>query len=126
MAAGLKAIELLTEDAISAINDAGRFLAESLARSLAACGLSGCVTGYGSMFNVHLGPQVTSVKTGSDVLGEDARLMRLLHLAFMNEGIFTSSHGFLNCSTVLTARDIQAVSEAIGHAVEAVAGEVSA
>ena len=71
MGAGIRAIELLTPDAIAAINAAGGRLAETLARSLAECGLTGSVTGYGSMFNAHLGASSTSVETGGDVPGED-------------------------------------------------------
>jgi len=123
MAAGLKAVEMLTEDAIDGINAAGNALADTLATALVDCGLAGCVTGYGSMFNAHLGANATSVKTASDVLGEDARLMAMLHLAFLNEGIFTSPRGFLNCSTVLTDRDLQGVAKALARAVEAVAAE---
>jgi len=123
MAAGFKAIELLTEDAIASINESGSLLADTLAKSLAECGLAGSVTGYGSMFNAHLGVNATSVETGGDVLGQDPRLMRLLHLAFLNEGIFTSPHGFLNCSTALTERELPAVTRAITRAIEAVAAE---
>jgi len=124
MAAGLKAIEMLTEDAISAINFAGDLLAESLAKSLAECGLAGSVTGYGSMFNAHLGPEVTSVRTGSDVLREDPHAMQLLHLALLNEGVFSAPRGFLNCSTALGERELPAVALAISKAVEEVAAEV--
>ena len=81
MAAGLRAVELLTEQEITRINEAGTMLADTAAKSMAECGLAGSVTGYGSMFNIHLGDGVRSVETGTDVLGEDPRLMRLLHLA---------------------------------------------
>jgi glutamate-1-semialdehyde 2,1-aminomutase len=126
MAAGLKAVEMLTEDAIDTINETGQALADTLARAVDDCGLPGCVTGYGSMFNAHLGANARVVKTASDVLGEDARLMELLHLAFLNEGVFTSPRGFLNCSTALTDRDVQQVAKALARAVEAVAAEADA
>ncbi len=123
MAAGLKAVEMLTEDAIESINQAGKALADSLATALSDCGVPGCVTGYGSMFNAHLGANAKTVKTASDVLGEDDRLMAVLHLALLNEGIFTSPRGFLNCSTVMSDRDLREVAKALVRAVEAVAAE---
>ena len=49
--------------------------------------------------------------------------MQLLHLALLNEGVFTSPRGFLNCSTVLGEPELSAVAQAIERAIEAVAAE---
>ena len=123
MGAGLKAIELLTCDAIAAMNQAGNMLADTITRSLSDSGLPGSVTGYGSMFNAHLKARSAAVETGSDLLGEDPRLMQLLHLALLNEGVFSAPRGFLNCSTVLGEPELSAVAQAIERAIEAVAAE---
>ena len=125
MAAGLRAVELLTEQEITRINEAGTMLADTAAKSMAECGLPGSVTGYGSMFNIHLGDGVRSVETGTDVLGEDPRLMRLLHLALLNEGVFSAPRGFLNGSTALGDANLAEVAQAITRALEAVAGEAA-
>lgn len=123
MAAGTRALELLTEEAVARLNAGGRALADSLRSALGACGLAGTVTGFGSMLNVHLGTDLGSVRTGSDVLAEDPRLMELLHLALLNEGVFSAPRGFLNTSTAMSDDDLVAVEAAVKQALAEVAAE---
>jgi glutamate-1-semialdehyde 2,1-aminomutase len=123
MSAGIRSMELLTAAEIERINEIGRALAELFEKAISSTGLSGCVSGHGSMFNIHLGEGVGAVARGSDVLRDDQRLHRLLHLALLNEGIFTAPRGFLNTSTALSEDDLPALEGAIGRAVEAVATE---
>jgi glutamate-1-semialdehyde 2,1-aminomutase len=125
MAAGISAMELLTAVAIRRINEYGQILADFFEKGIAATGLSGCVSGYGSMFNVHLGASVGTVERGSDVLRDDQRLHGLLHLALMNEGVFSAPRGFLNTSTALADNDLSALDGAISRALEAVALEAA-
>lgn len=124
MAAGAKSMELLTPQAIAHINETGAVLRQAFSEAIASSGLRGTVTGYGSMLNVHLGPDVGEVRTGSDVLAQDARTMELLHLALLNEGIFSAPRGFLNTSTVLDDADVANVARALKQAVADVAAEV--
>lgn len=123
MAAGIRAMELLSAEAISRLNAGGAALADSLRSALASCGLPGSVTGYGSMLNVHLGDAVGVVRNGSDARGHDARLMDLLHLALLNDGIFAAPRGFLNTSTVLSDDDLAGVEAAVKQAFANVAAE---
>jgi glutamate-1-semialdehyde 2,1-aminomutase len=123
MAAGIRAMELLSPEAISRLNTGGAALADSLRSALSSCGLPGCVTGYGSMLNVHLGEAVAAVRSGSDARGHDARLMDLLHLALLNDGIFAAPRGFLNTSTVLSDDDLAGVEAAVKQAFANVAAE---
>jgi glutamate-1-semialdehyde 2,1-aminomutase len=123
MSAGIASMELLTAAEIERINELGRTLAELFEKALSSTGLPGCVSGHGSMFNIHLGEGVGTVERGSDVLRDDPGLHRLLHLALLNEGVFTAPRGFLNTSTALTDDDLPAIEVAITRALEAVATE---
>jgi glutamate-1-semialdehyde 2,1-aminomutase len=124
MAAGIRAIELLTPDEIRRLNAGGEALATACAEGIASSGLPGTVTGYGSMFNVHLGAEVTTVTSGTDANAQDARLMEALHLALLNEGVFSAPRGFLNTSTALDDEDLEVVARRIKQALAAVADEI--
>ncbi len=126
MAAGARAMELLTPEAIGRINEVGDTLRRAVSEAIASSGLRGTVTGYGSMLNVHLGPHLGEITTHSDVLAEDDRTMELLHLALMNEGIFSAPRGFLNTSTALGDDDVANVERALKQAVADVAAEAPA
>lgn len=125
MAAGTKAMELLSPEAIERINEAGALLRLAAGKAIASCGLQGTVTGYGSMLNVHLGPAVGAVSNDADVLAEDTRAMELFHLALMNEGVFSAPRGFLNTSTALADDDIADVERALERAITDVAAEAT-
>jgi glutamate-1-semialdehyde 2,1-aminomutase len=125
MSAGICSMELLSAAEIARINELGRTLADFFEKAISATGLSGCVSGYGSMFNVHLGQNLGTIERGSDVLQDDPRLHRLLHLALMNEGVFTAPRGFLNTSTALADDDLSVLEGAVTRALEAVAAEAA-
>jgi glutamate-1-semialdehyde aminotransferase len=75
------------------------------------------------MFNLHIGAEVGTVRTGSDATGQDTALMELFHLALLNEGVFAAPRGFFNTSTVLSDEDLATVSGGIRRALAAVAEE---
>ncbi len=124
MAAGIRAIELLTPEAIRRLNAGGEALAATCADALGASGLPGTVTGHGSMFNLHFGADVMRVATGTDASAQDVGLMEPLHLALLNEGVFSAPRGFLNTSTALGDEDLEMVARRINQALAAVADEV--
>ncbi len=123
MAAGIRAMELLGPEEIRRLNAGGEHLGASILAALGSCGLPGTVTGYGSMLNIHLGTEVTSVVTGSDAAAQDAGLMELLHLALLNEGVFSAPRGFLNTSTAIGDEDLEFVARGVKQALASVADE---
>jgi glutamate-1-semialdehyde 2,1-aminomutase len=125
MAAGIRAMELLGPDAISRLNSGGEALASSTRSALASSGLPGTVTGYGSMFNVHIGAEVGTVRTGSETTAQDQALMELFHLALLNEGVFAAPRGFFNTSTVLSDEDLETVAGALKQALASVVEETA-
>jgi glutamate-1-semialdehyde 2,1-aminomutase len=126
MAAGIRAMELLGPEAISRLNSGGEALASLAREALASSGLPGTVTGYGSMFNVHIGTEVGTARTGSEFAGHDQELMELFHLALLNEGVFAAPRGFFNTSTVLSDENLEGAAEALKQALAYVAEEAAA
>jgi glutamate-1-semialdehyde 2,1-aminomutase len=123
MAAGIRAMELLGAGEIARLNSGGEALASATRSALVSSGLPGTVTGLGSVFNVHIGTEVETVRNGSDATGQDSALMELFHLALLNEGVFAAPRGFFNTSTVLSDEDLETVSGWIRRALTAVAEE---
>jgi len=121
MMCGIAALRLLDTEAIARINQWGNRMAPEIEAMIKGHGLKGCVTGYGSMLNFHLG--VGKVEYGSDAQAEDARLMDLLHLALLLEGIFSATRGYLNLSTALTESDIDEALHRVDLALARVAAE---
>jgi glutamate-1-semialdehyde 2,1-aminomutase len=116
MAAGIRAMELLDPPAIARLNASGEILASSTRDALASSGLPGTVTGYGSMFNVHIGADVGTIRTGSDATAQDHALMELFHLALLNEGVFAAPRGFFNTSTALSEEGLEGVAGSLKQA----------
>ncbi len=121
MRCGITTLNLLDRKAITSINKFGNLMAVEIRKMLHKHKLVGCVTGYGSMLNYHLG--VERVEYGSDTNVEDNRLMDLMHLSLLLEGVFSASRGYLNLSTALTKEDIDTALEAFDKAISRVARE---
>lgn len=120
MAAGLAALELLDAQAFAHLDRLGARLRSGLRAALEAHGLRGCVTGVGSLLQVHLGPErVTSYR---GVAQANRELHRAVHLGLLLEGVLTAPDGMLNASTVMTSADADAVVEAYGRVLAELAG----
>lgn len=115
MAAGLATLELLTATAIERINALGERLRASLGAALAAAGIPAQVTGLGSLSQVHLSDApVVDYRSAARVQEGAAAL---LHLAFMNRGIFAASRGMFITSTAMQESDVDQVTAAFAEAV---------
>jgi glutamate-1-semialdehyde 2,1-aminomutase len=94
MAAGIAAVEsLLTQEALADVNARGDRLRTALNGVFTGAGLPMCVTGWGSLMNIHsvAGP-VTAV---SDLGTADARLKELLFLDMLDEGYYFAARGYI-------------------------------
>jgi glutamate-1-semialdehyde 2,1-aminomutase len=104
MAAGIVALELLTAERISQINEMGDALRGSLQSILAHADIGAAVTGMGSLLQVHFaGPPVESPR---DAARSDRRLVRLLHLALLGRGVFSATRQLYVVSTTMDGSDI--------------------
>jgi glutamate-1-semialdehyde 2,1-aminomutase len=105
MAAGVAALtEVLTDDALEAVNRRGERLRSALNDTFRRHGLPMCVTGTGSLMNVHgvRGP-VTSV---GDLRANDDRWKELLWFDALEAGFHLARRGFVALSIEVTDADV--------------------
>lgn len=105
MAAGVATLEqVLTPDVLAAVNARGDRLRSRLAEVLARHDLPMCVTGVGSMMNVHAtaGP----VHSADDLVGADDRWKELLFFAALEAGWYFARRGFIALSIEITDHDV--------------------
>lgn len=134
MAAGLAGLtEVLTPDALSALNARGDALRERLNALGAARGLPVQAIGCGSLINLHF--HRGAIRSVQDYQGDEAanarraRLARLLHLDLIAAGQYLALRGFMALSLPITDTDcdrlVAAVDEFLavrGKLIEAAAG----
>jgi len=114
MAAGLAALDALTEAELDRLETLGADLEAGLDRVLAESGRPARVTRVGSLFNLHLG--ATSIREHSDALAGDLEGLRRLHLALLGHGILSTPRGMGCLSTPMSGTEIDAFVEAVGLA----------
>ena len=99
MAAGVAALrDVLTPEALVALNDRGDVLRERLSVTLAGAGLPMTVTGVGSMFNVH---------------ADDERWVELFFHAMLDAGFYLARRGMIALALDLTDEQLEAFAETV-------------
>jgi len=111
MAAGVAALELLTDEAQGYIDTLGSRLRAGLQQALAAGGVVAHVTGTGSLAHVHFHPG--PVRSYRDAAHGDGEASRLLHLALLERGFVCASRGMFATSTVMSTADVDALVAAV-------------
>lgn len=109
MAAGVAALELLTADVIRDTNDRGDRLRVALDDVFAARQLDMCVTGVGSLMNIHgtAGP----VRSVADLAGSDDRRRERFFFHCLEHGWYLARRGFIALSIEITDADVDAFIE---------------
>jgi glutamate-1-semialdehyde 2,1-aminomutase len=107
MAAGVAALtEVLTADVLTATNHRGDRLRDGLDAVFADCDVPMCVTGTGSLMNVHgTGGPVRSV---DDLHASDDRWKELLFFDALEAGFYIARRGFIALSIEVTDADVDA------------------
>lgn len=119
MAAGLATLAAFDVSAVAAVNAAGEALRTRLNAAITRAGVDAVVTGYGSLMQWHAtAPPVTSP---IDAARADAAAVRLLHLALLNRGVFSSTRQLYVVPTVVTPEALTAVETAFADALDVVA-----
>ncbi len=119
MAAGLVALEHFDDVAVTALNAAGDALRARLNATIAATGVEAVVTGYGSLMQLHL--TAPAVATPEAARAANTRLVKLMHLALANRGVFSSTRQLYVVPTVMTPGDLDAFVDAFADALTVVA-----
>jgi glutamate-1-semialdehyde 2,1-aminomutase len=105
MAAGVATLtEVLTPEILAATNSRGDRLREGLDATFADHGLPMCVTGSGSLMNIHgtAGP----VNAVGDLRDADDRWKELLFFAALEAGFYVARRGFIALSIEVTDADV--------------------
>ncbi|MFT5978996.1 MAG: glutamate-1-semialdehyde 2,1-aminomutase [Candidatus Azotimanducaceae bacterium] len=112
MAGGVAALtEVLTADVLHATNHRGDDLRNRLNAVFADRQMPMCVTGVGSLMNLHgiAGP----VNSANDLADADDRLKELLFFHLLAVGIYTARRGFIALSIEITDEDVDRVVTAV-------------
>ena len=105
MAAGVATLsEVLTPDVLEAVNARGERLRARLGEVFAAHDVPMCVTGRGSLMNIHGTPG--PVRSAADLTAADDRWRALLFFAALDAGYFLARRGFIALSIEITDDDI--------------------
>jgi glutamate-1-semialdehyde 2,1-aminomutase len=121
MAAGIAALELLTRDQIDRLNEMGDSLRSKLQTMADRLELEAIVSGMGSLLHVHF--MAPPLENARDASRTDRRLIRLLHLALLNRGIFAASRQMYVLSTAMgnpeLGKFVQAFEDSLARIAEA-------
>lgn len=117
MAAGLAAVRALDQAAIDSIDRLAERLASGLRDAAADGGIALQVTGVGSILTTHwTTTRVRDYRSGATSRDD---VQALMHLALLNEGVFTAPRGLWATNTAMTEADVD-------HAVAAFAAALTA
>ena len=107
LAAGMAAMTLYDQAAVARLNHLGDRLRDGFTAVLKETGLKGCVSGLGSLLQLHWRDHNPANATDSMVgLTNAGELPRLVHLEMMNRGVYTAGRGMFALSTPMTPADI--------------------
>jgi len=124
MAAGAAAGELLSGDALDALFERGELLRLRIAEVLNRSPLPLCVSGMGSLMNLHTvaGP----VQSPADLEHADPLLKELLFHELVDRGIYLAGRGYVALSAAITDDDCDRFVGALTEATESIATDVTA
>lgn len=121
MVAGAVSVELLTAAEITRLDRMAARLQEDITRAGKQAGLEVTVTRAGSIMHVHFLAAPPADHESAE--RADQRPAALLHLALLNNGVYTAPRGMLNLSTAVTSADLDVAAAAYERAFAAVARE---
>jgi glutamate-1-semialdehyde 2,1-aminomutase len=119
MAAGLAAMRLLDRAAFDRLAELGTKLRDSLAACFKDAGVTGAVTGVGSLFRIHPSDRpLTDYRSTRQDRAEAARLDRIVRF-LLDHGVFMSATGLGCLSTPMGDTEIEGFLEVFLGALEA-------
>ena len=107
LAAGMAAMRLYDRAAVTRLNQLGDRLRDGFTAALKDIALKGCISGLGSLLQVHWQERKPANARDSIVgLTKAGELPRLIHLEMMNRGVYAAGRGMFALSTPMTQEDI--------------------
>jgi glutamate-1-semialdehyde 2,1-aminomutase len=107
MAVGMAAMRLYDQEAVTRLNQLGSRLRDDLTAALKEAGLKGCVSGLGSLLQLHWQDrQPANAKDSMVGMTKAGELPHLVHLEMMNRGVYSARRGMFCLSTPMTQEDI--------------------
>lgn len=107
LGAGLAALELYDQAAADRINALADRLKKGFDHAFKTAGIKGCVSQGGSLLNVHWNAKKPrNAKESALTTGSAGRLVKLLHLEMINQGIYAAARGMFALSTAMAEADI--------------------
>jgi glutamate-1-semialdehyde 2,1-aminomutase len=113
MLAGAATLRCMDEAAYAHLDGIGSRFASGVRRVAADTRAPLQISGVGSIYNLHFAPEVP--RTPAMAFG-DRRLLALLHLRLLTDGVLTGERGYFCFSAVTTAEEIDEVVEKINAA----------
>ncbi|MGD9139085.1 MAG: aspartate aminotransferase family protein [Desulfobacterales bacterium] len=107
MAAGIAAMELYDLQAVTRLNQLGDRFRDGISAVLKEIGVVGCVSGWGSLLQLHW-QERKPVNAMESIAGltKAGELPRLVHLEMMNRGVYAARRGMFCLSTPMVRADI--------------------
>jgi glutamate-1-semialdehyde 2,1-aminomutase len=118
MAAGLAGMRMLTREAYDRLDDLGTKLRSSLDDCFRQAGVSGRVTGMGSLFRLHaVDRELTDYRSTRTTPAEGERLVRLVR-RLMEHGVLMSVTGLGCLSTPMGDAELEGLVETFAAVLE--------
>ncbi len=106
MTAGLACMELFDKSAVKQLNQLGRVTRERIADAIRIADVPACVTGAGSMFRIHMKPEVPENYRQTFITPRQARLTGTLLDHLFDNGIIMINTCSATLSTAMTEKEI--------------------
>jgi len=121
MTAGLAAMELFDEPAVTRLNDLAERAKAGINRAIVDTGIAACVTGLGSMFRVHLKPNAPMNYREAYATPDQANRLKALLAHLFDRGIILINSGSATLSSPMTEAEIDTLVEAFRSGFEMLA-----
>jgi glutamate-1-semialdehyde 2,1-aminomutase len=122
IAAGIAALDLLTDEAIAHTNQIGESLRSRLRKAMEIAGIDAQLTGIGSLIGIHF--TKSPIRNYRDVVQASKDVLSVLHLSLLNRGIMIAPRGMFCTSTVMGDLEIEEFVGAFEDSISAITREI--
>jgi len=122
LAAGIAALDLLTDEAIAHANQMGESLRSRLRKALKTAGIDAQLTGIGSLIGIHFTER--PIRNYRDVVEASKGVLSVLHLSLLNRGIMIAPRGMFCTSTAMGDVEIEEFVGAFEDSIWAIKSEI--